>query len=256
MSLSSITRGIQSEPFRLLIHGVEGCGKSTFAAQAPNPIFIQVEDGVGRIDVPKFPLAESFGEVIDDLNALLNEQHSYETVVIDSVDWLEKLAVQKVLEMYKGKASIADIDYGKGYAMLIPLFEQIIDMLNQLRRKKAMNVVLISHSKMEKIEDPAGGAYDQSSPRLDKRINGLIREWVDVIGFATYAIIKTEEKKGFGTRTVAQSKKDADGNDRILFLESTPAIVAKSRYTELPKKMSLDGEAFFTALWNIIHPSN
>jgi hypothetical protein len=158
--------------------------------------------------------------------------------------------------MYKGKASIADINYGKGYAMLIPLFEQIIDILNQLRRRKAMNVVLISHSKMEKIEDPAGGAYDQSSPRLDKRINGLIREWVDVIGFATYAIIKTEEKKGFGTRTVAQSKKDADGNDRILFLESTPAIVAKSRYTELPKKMSLDGEAFFTALWNIIHPSN
>jgi len=256
MTLTKITRGIQAEPFRFLVYGVEGVGKSVFATQAPDPIFVTTEDGAGRIDVPKFPLAESFDEVIGNLNALLIEQHSFGTVVIDSIDWLEKLAVQKILEDNPKMKTLADFGYGQGYARLIPLFEQIIDMLNQLRRKKTMHIVLISHSKMEKIEDPSGGAYDQSSPRLDRRINGLVREWVDIIGFATYAITKVEEKAGFGTRTVAKPVKDQDGNDRILYLESTPAIVAKNRYSGMPNKMPLDGEAFFTTLWNIIHPSN
>ena len=228
---------------------------STFAAHAPDPIFIQTEDGLGQIDVPRFPLAESFDTVLEYLDALRTGKHDYKTVGIDSVDWLEKLAVQKVLETYKDKASIAEIDYGRGYAMLIPLFEQVIDRLNHLRRERKMNVILIAHTKMDKVEDPTGGSFDQYAPRLDKRINGIVKEWSDIIGFATHSITKTEEKKGFGTRTVAQSKKDADGNDRVIFLESTPAVVAKSRYTALPKKMALDGEAFFTTLWNIVHPS-
>jgi len=256
MALTNIITGIQAEPFRLLVHGVEGIGKSSLAAQAPDPIFIQTEDGLTQIDVPKFPLAESFDVVTEYLNDLLNEQHGYQTVVIDSIDWLEKLAVQKILADNPKMKTLADFGYGQGYARLIPLFEQVIGLLNRLRRERKMNVIIIAHTRTEKVEDPSGGSYDQYAPRLDKRINGIVKEWSDIIGFATHSITKTEEKKGFGTRTVAQSKKDADGNDRVIFLESTPAIIAKSRYTALPKKMSLDGEAFFTTLWNTIHPSH
>jgi hypothetical protein len=254
MTLSSIIKGISPEPFRLLIHGIEGCGKSTFSAQAPDPIFIQTEDGLTQIDVPKFPLSETFDAVVDNLNALLNEKHSYHTVVIDSVDWLEKLAVRKVLEGFKGKVALAEIDYGKGYAMLVPLFETIIDRLNQLRRERKMNIVLIAHSKTEKIEDPMGASYDQYAPRLDKRVNGMLREWCDAILFATIKVSRTEEKDGFNKRTIAKSIKNKDGNDRILILESSPSVVAKSRYTALPVEMALDGESFFALLWNIIHP--
>jgi hypothetical protein len=256
MTLSSIIKGVQPEPFRLLIHGTEGIGKSTFAAQAPDPIFIQTEDGLGQIDVSRFPIAESFDSVTEHLNDLLNEKHSYKTVVIDSVDWLEKLAVHKVLDGFKGKASLAEIDYGKGYAMLIPLFETIIDRLNLLRRERKMNVILIAHTKMEKVEDPSGTSYDQYAPRLDKRINGIVKEWSDIIGFATHSIVKEEKKEGFDKRTIAKSIKNKDGNDRVLFLESNPAIIAKSRYTALPATMPLDGDTFFTALWNIIYPQN
>jgi hypothetical protein len=258
MGLSSIITGIQPEPFRLLLHGVEGVGKSTFAAEAPDPVFIQTEDGLAQIDVAKFPLAESFDSVIGNLNDLLNEEHSYQTVIIDSVDWLEKLAAQKALEEFRKKNStitLADFDFGKGYAKLIPLFEAIIDRLNCLRLERRMNVILIAHTKMEKVADPTGASYDQYAPRLDKRVNGIVKEWSDIIGFATQTILKTEEKEKFGqTRIVAKATK-MDGNDRVLHLESTPAIVAKSRYADLPAKMPLDGETFFTRLWEIIHPS-
>ena len=252
MTLSSIIKGIQPEPFRLLIHGVEGIGKSSFAACAPDPIFIQTEDGLAQIDVPKFPLAESFDTVTGYLNDLLNEQHDYQTVVIDSVDWLEKLAVQKVLDKHNDKTTLAEFDFGKGYAMLIPLFETIIHMLNRLRRLRKMNVIFIAHTKMEKIEDPNGSSYDQYAPRLDKRINGLVREWSDLIIFATVPISRSTEKDGFKERVIAKAIKDKTGNDRVLILESTPAIVAKSRYS-LPAQMPLDGNAFFAELWNTIH---
>jgi len=253
MTLSSIIKGIQPEPFRLLIHGIEGIGKSTLSAQAPDPVFIQTEDGLAQIDVPKFPLAESFDTVTGYLNALLNEKHDYQTVVIDSIDWLEKLAVRKVLEKHRDKTTLAEFDYGRGYAMLIPLFETIIGLLNRLRRERTMNVVLIAHTKMEKVEDPSGASYDQYAPRLDKRINGLLREWSDAIGFATVEISRTTEKDGFKQRVVAKAVKDNTGNDRVLILESTPAIVAKSRYAGLPAKMPLDGESFFTRLWETIY---
>ena len=257
MALTNIITGIQAEPFRMLIHGVEGCGKSTFASNAPDPVFIQTEDGLAQIDVSKFPLAESFDTVIDNLDDLLNEDHSFQTVVIDSVDWLEKLAAQKALEEFREKKpniTLADFDFGKGYAKLIPLFEAIIDRLNRLRRERKMNIVCIAHSKLEKIIDPTGASYDQYAPRLDKRINGLLKEWSDIISFAHTKVSRTEEKDGFNKRTIAKSVKDKNGNSRILTLESSPAIVAKSRYL-LPAEMPLDGEAFFTALWHTIHQS-
>ena len=115
--LTAIITGIQPEPPRILVHGTEGIGKSSFVAKAPNPVFIQTEDGLAQINVQKFPLAESFDEVMENLTALLNEPHDYKTVVIDSVDWLEGLAIRKILEGSKGKKSLAEFEYGTGYPL-------------------------------------------------------------------------------------------------------------------------------------------
>ena len=89
--LESITRGRESKPPRLLVYGQEGTGKSTFAAGAPSPVFVQTEDGLGEIDTAKFPLAKKFEEVTDALTALRDEPHDFQTVVVDSADWLERL---------------------------------------------------------------------------------------------------------------------------------------------------------------------
>ena len=67
--LSTITKGKENRPPRLFVYGQEGVGKSLFSASAPNPIFVQTEDGLGEIDTAKFPLAKSLNDV---LNALAN----------------------------------------------------------------------------------------------------------------------------------------------------------------------------------------
>lgn len=89
--LAQVTSGRQHRPRRVMLYGVHGIGKSTFGAMAPNPVFIQTEDGLSNIDCARFPLAESFHDVMAMLMELYSEQHDFRTVVIDSLDWLERL---------------------------------------------------------------------------------------------------------------------------------------------------------------------
>lgn len=43
-----ITSGINDKPLKVVVYGPEGIGKSTFAAQFPEPLFIDTE-GSSRI---------------------------------------------------------------------------------------------------------------------------------------------------------------------------------------------------------------
>ncbi|HRT94377.1 MAG TPA: AAA family ATPase, partial [Planctomycetota bacterium] len=62
--MQAIQRGKQPMPPRLMVYGTEGIGKSTLAANAPKPIFVQTEDGLNEIACEKFPLAASVDDVL------------------------------------------------------------------------------------------------------------------------------------------------------------------------------------------------
>ena len=71
ISLASLHTSTVLSPPRVLIHDVAGIGKSTFAASADAPVFVLTEDGLGKLQVPHFPLATSYAEVAEALDALL-----------------------------------------------------------------------------------------------------------------------------------------------------------------------------------------
>ncbi len=54
MTLGAITRGRVQAPLRVLCYGVEGVGKSTLGADAPDPVFLGTEDGTAHLDVARF----------------------------------------------------------------------------------------------------------------------------------------------------------------------------------------------------------
>ena len=58
--LAQIERGLTPAPPRITVYGVEGVGKSTFASEAPRPVFVQTEDGLSQIACDKFPLAATY----------------------------------------------------------------------------------------------------------------------------------------------------------------------------------------------------
>lgn len=59
ISLNQLVRSAHPKPPIMTLYGVHGIGKSTFASQAPSPVFIQTEDGLGMLDCAHFPLATS-----------------------------------------------------------------------------------------------------------------------------------------------------------------------------------------------------
>ena len=73
--LDSITTGRQPQPPRIMIYGSEGVGKSTFAASAPKPIFVQTEDGLSEIDRATFPLCAAYAEVVEQREATRAGEH-------------------------------------------------------------------------------------------------------------------------------------------------------------------------------------
>lgn len=241
--LDNIQSGRENKPPRLMIYGSEGVGKSTFGASAPNPIFIQTEDGLGEINCRKFPLATSVSEVLAELTALRDEPHDFQTVVIDSADWLERLIFDVVCREF-GVRSIekADGGYGKGYTHALTHWRKIINLLQELRDKCGMMVILVAHAKVERFEDPENAAYDRYTPRLHKHAAGLIAEWVDAVLFANK---KFRLSKDGNDRAVA-TPIGADGGDRFIRTVGSPACIAKNRFS-LPSEIPLSWTAFINA---------
>jgi hypothetical protein len=246
--LSQVQRGKQPMPPRLMVYGTEGIGKSTLAAGAPKPVFIQTEDGLGEIACDKFPLAPSVEDVLAALAELLAQAHEYQTVAIDSLDWLERLIFDSVCREYRVQSiEKADGGYQRGYVQALAHWRKVLDALTALRDAKGMAVILIAHAKVEKFEDPEATTYDRYSPRLNKHACALLSEWSDAVLFATRKIRTQTEDTGFGrTRTIAVGV-GAEGGERILRTVGGPSCVAKNRYA-LPAELPLSWPALFAGL--------
>jgi len=236
--LEQVQSGKRPQPRRAMVYGTHGVGKSTFGAMSDRPIFIQTEDGLGEIDCDKFPLAETFDQVIGAISELYAEKHPYRTVVIDSLDWLERLIWSEVCKK-RGVKNIEEIPYAKGYAFAIDLWREFLEGLNALRNERGMGVILLAHSKIEKFENPETETYDRYSPRLQKLASAILQEWCDEVLFATYKVYTKKLDEGFSqTRT-----QGIGSGERILRTTERPAHVAKNRLN-LPDELPLDWNAY------------
>jgi hypothetical protein len=242
MNLTDIKATRSGIPPRTLIYGPHKIGKSTFASQAPAPIFIQTEDGLDSIDSSAFPLCKTWADVMACISALYEGDHGFQTVVLDSADWAEKLAQEQVCSDHDVK-SIEKIGYGKGYSFAADIFRECLDGLGALRTQRNMGVVLLAHSEIRRFDDPMSDAYDRYQVKLSKLVGKMIQEWADVIGFAQLdTIVKSEKTKMDATRHRAVST-----GDRVLRLTGGPAFDAGNRYG-LPDSIPLIWSNYQAAL--------
>lgn len=246
INLSSIVRNDPTQsPPRFLVYAAEGMGKSTMGALAPAPIFIRTEDGEGVLDIDMFPLATSFSDVMQALASLIEEDHHFRTLVVDTADHLEPMIWQEVCDRHNVK-SIEDLGYGKGYVYAMDVWREYNEALNELRNRKKMIIIQLAHAAAKKFQSPESETYDKFDIKLHKDSSAYLKETSDVVFFINNKIQVKEEKLGFHKDNVR--KRAVGGDVRYLYSDQRPASNSKNRYA-LPPEILFDIEGDY---WNVI----
>lgn len=224
-----ITTGRITRPLRIVAYGPEGVGKSAFAAKLPAPLFIDCEHGTDSMDVKRAPYPTSWTMFKSVVEELTKNAQGFKTLVVDTADWADRLAVAEVCALGK-KKSMGDYEWGVGYTMLAEKWGQLLDSITYLQQKQQMSVVFLAHSILRRVELPDEmGAYDRYEMKLEKKTLALLREWSDMILFLNYKIIVVEQKN---------KKNKAQGDGRVIHTTHHASWDAKNRY-DLPDEMPL-----------------
>jgi hypothetical protein len=240
MTLASVTRGKVEAPYRLLIHGTDGVGKTTFGADAPDPIFLGTEDGTGHLDVARFPTPESWDDLKDAIATLTADAGGFKTLVLDSLDWAEPMLHAKLCREHN-VSIVEDLGggYGKWVGIVVDQWRSLLAQLERLQRTQGMHVILIAHSFIKQFANPEGLDYSRYVLKLADKSGALCREWVKGCYFAQYETFAEKDKQ---TKRV----KGVSTGARLLYTQRTAAYDAKDRYG-LPEALPLSWDEFEAA---------
>lgn len=208
---------------KVVIYGPEGVGKSTLAAQFPQPLFIDTEGSTNKMDVARYPKPTSWEMLKNEIREA--PKTGCKTIVIDTIDWAEKLCIISICDASQ-KKGIEDFGYGKGYVYEREEFGKFLDLLQETV-DNGVNVVLTAHAQIRKFEQPDElGAYDRWELKLGQKtgsqISPLVKEWADMVLFCNYkthTVIMDKEGK----------KRKAQGGERVMYTSHNPCWDAKNR---------------------------
>lgn len=238
ISLESLQKSGKARAPIMLLYGPGGIGKTTLATSFPAPVVIDIEDGLGEIKVDSFgpDVITSFEDVRAALIALSTEQHNFETLVIDSLDWLEPMVWAHACKE-NGWSDIEKPGFGKGYIAALAHWREYLDALTYLRNE-GMTIIQVAHSQIKKFDNPETESYDRFEPKLDKRANGVVIEHSDAVLFANYDVSTTTSDQGFNKKKV----RAIGQGERVVYAQERPSAVAKNRYG-MPPEIAMEWHA-------------
>ena len=225
----NITSGRVARPQKLVLYGVEGIGKTSLAAQTPDPLFIDTEGGTAHLDVRRLQKPATWDELIALIKEVAATPEVCRTLVIDTADWAEQMAIKHICEKYK-QTGLESFGFGKGYTYLAEEFARMLRACENVLAS-GRNVVIVAHARVRKQELPEEmGAFDHWELKLSRQCAPLLAEWPDLLLFVSY--------KTFVSGTESGSKK-ASGGKRVMYATHHPCWDAKNRFG-LPDEMDLD----------------
>ncbi len=235
--LNKIKSGRIGRSQKVVIYAPEGFGKSTLASQFPNPLFLDVEDSTAQMDVARIGAAD-----LPDLAAFesalaeIVKAKPCQTLVVDTIDWLEEMAVKAVIEADDKKYGAKNIEevgggFGKGYNFLTSRMNVVLSKLDRVI-DAGIHVVLLAHASVVRFDPPDGvGAYDRYELKLFKDRKGgkgtasLVKEWADLVIFGNWRTQIAEKGKGDNA-----TYKGVGGRERLMNCNRCSAWDAKNRH--------------------------
>ena len=227
----NISRGVIDTAKKVIIYGPEGIGKSTLASRFPAPLFLDVEGSTKAMSVDRVDGLTTWDALRSAMTALQTTGHGYRTIVIDTADWAERLAIEYVCQSQK-KSGIEDFGYGKGYTYVKEAFSELLSDCDALIAK-GINTVFTAHAIMRKFEQPdERGAYDRWELKLSKQVSPMLKEWSDMVLFCNYKTYTQRQDNG---------SYKVMGGQRVMYTTHNPCWDAKNRYG-LPDELPMDYE--------------
>lgn len=232
ISMANLTKVRADQPPRSVIYGPEGMGKTSLAAEFPNAVFLQTEEGAtGKLELSSFGLLTSFEAVMQAIGTLYSEAHDFQTCNLDTTTSMEKLVWAETCARMKW-ASIESPGYGKGYKEADYVWQELLDGLAALRRDRGMAINYLAHSAVERFDDPTTASYSRYEVDLHERAMAMINRDVDNILLIKQDVTLQKDDQGFGKeRKVGQG-----GSARWIYTEGRPGFQAKNRYG-MPEKI-------------------
>jgi len=229
-----ITRGKIAGAQKVVIYGPEGIGKSTFAAQFPDPVFIDTEGSTKHMDVARLPKPTSWTMLLEQIKYIKSHPDTCKTLIIDTADWAEQLCITHICSK-AGLSGLEEWGWGKGYTYLAEEWGRFLNALTEVI-DAGINVTVSAHAKMRKFEQPdETGAYDRWELKMARTTAPLLKEWADMVLFANYkTLVVNVDNQG-----ATKGKNKAQGGKRVMHAAHHPCWDAKNRHG-LPDEMPFE----------------
>jgi len=210
----------------VLCYGEPKTGKSTWAAGAPNTIFLATEPGLAGLEVHQVPI-DSWTTLWQAYIALRDDKHNFSTVVLDTLDAAYRMCSEHVCKK-KSWETEADGELGKGWALVRNEFTRLVFKLQQL----PYGLILISHSTTRPVRTRTG-EIQKAVPNIPGQAKNVALDSVDILLYCT-----TED---------ARSETGEPLTERVLHTQPTPQYEAGCRVCTLPDPLPLNYPAFLEA---------
>lgn len=137
----------QNVKFKGLIYGQPGIGKSTLALSAPNPVVIDADNGMSRVEphlrVPSLQVS-SYAQILELLNS--EELAPFETIVFDTIgavlEFMEPYLIKQNPKNAKSNGTLSLQGYGER--------KRTFNALVRTTNEKGKNILFVAHEKEEK----------------------------------------------------------------------------------------------------------
>lgn len=233
--------GVQTgSGLKIVIYGQEGVGKSTLAASFPGAVFIDCEGSTSRMNVRRLPKPTSWQMFTDEFEYVLINATAkgYQTVIVDTFDWAERLALETVCVENK-VSGIEGIGYGKGWEYEKEMIGRFLDRTDRLINA-GINIVLLCHAITRKTTLPEEmEEFDHWELKLGNKttnkIAPLLKEWSDMTLFLAFRTnVTAVDDKG--------KKHKATSCQRVMYTTKTAWWDAKNRFG-MPDQLPLAWES-------------
>lgn len=227
----SISKGGSGLPSRVVIHGCEGTGKSSCGAFTPSPVFAMTRGETGLLTLidnglcpptDHFDEAMAWQDLLGQIRFLIDGEHKNRTFVLDTINGAERLCFEHVVRDKYGGSWENFASYGRGPEQAQGEWIKLLLMLDELRAKRRMSIMCLSHTRIKTFKNPEGDDFDRYAPDMNEKIWGLTHKWSDVVLFLNFDTVAKKESRG-------GKAKGVKGDERVFYTQRTAAYDAKNR---------------------------